>query len=204
MDRETRMNKMKYTKHIVGLIAVSLLAACGKEEPPPEASAAESAPKVVKPASEPKDDPSEKMARAVGGGKPGAAVDIRYEFAAKPEVGKPVQVEVALVPSAGVDAMDVTFTGMEGITLAGELQASFESVKPGELYKHSLSVLANQGGVYYITASVNTQIGGATLSRTFAVPFVAGTAPAQKKPEPVTDGSGQAVQPMQAEEPTDP
>lgn len=193
---------MKHTKHMIGLIAVSLLAACSKDDvPPPEAAPAAVTPPVATPAPAETADPSEKMARAVGGGKPGAAVDIRYEFEGKPEVGKPVQVEVALIPSAGVDAMDVTFTGMDGITLAGPLQASFADVKAGESYKHSLSVLANQAGVFYITASVNTQIGGATLGRTFAVPFVAGTAPVQKKPEPVTDGSGQPVQPMQAEEP---
>ena len=194
---------MKHMRHVPGLIAVLMLSACGGGDAPPqeEAAAAAPAPKPAPAVAAAPADPSDKMARAVGSGKPGAAVDIRYEFAARPEVGKPVQVEIALVPSAGVDSMDATFTGMDGITLAGGSQATYSTVKAGEAYKHSLSVMADRNGVYYITVSVNTQIGGATLGRTFAIPFVAGAAPVQQKPQPATDASGQAVQPMQAQEP---
>jgi hypothetical protein len=183
-----------------------ILSACGSDESPPAAAsttdvAKPAAPKPVTPAVA---DGTEKMARAVGNGKPGAAVDIKYEFASKPEVGKPVQLEVALIPSAGVDSLEATFSGMEGITLAGPLTASVTSAKAGEPFKHSLSVLANQNGVFYITVSVNTQISGATLGRTFSIPFVAGNlAAVQQKPQTTTtDGAGQPVKPMKAKETT--
>lgn len=143
------------------------------------------------------------MARAVGNGKPGAAVDIKYEFVAKPEVSKPVELEVVLIPTAGVDAMEASFSGMDGITLAGTLTASFTAVKAGEPYKHTLSVLADRNGVFYITVSVNTQISGATLGRTFAIPFVAGTAPLQQKSAPATDAAGEPIQSLPAQETTD-
>lgn len=140
------------------------------------------------------------MARAVGNGKPGAAADIKYEFAARPEAGKPVELQVALIPSAGVDSLEATFSGMDGITLAGPLTASIASPKAGEPHTHTLSVLAERNGVYYITVAVSTQISGATLGRTFAIPFVVGTQLAQQKPAPATDASGKAVEPMKAQE----
>lgn len=191
---------MKLGRTLSWVAALALLAACGSDPEPEAAATAAVTPVRAKPAAPAKEDPTAQMARAVGNGKPGAAVDIKYDFAARPEVGKPVELQVALIPSAGVDAMDVAFTGMDGITLAGTLTASFGAVKAGETYKHALSVLADRNGVFYITASVNTQIGGASLGKTFSIPFVVGNAPVQQKAAPARDASGQPVEPMPAQE----
>jgi len=185
----------------IALAAAALLAACDSE-PAPEAVAntPKPAPAVVsKPAVAP-NDPVAKMARAVGNGKPGAAVDIRYEILARPEVGKPVEINVALLPGPGVDSMEATFGGMEGITLAGSLQASFSNVKAGESYKHTLSLLPDRNGVFYITVSVSAVMGGTTMGRTFSLPFAVGKTPVQQKAAPAVDAQGQAVQVMQATE----
>jgi len=187
---------------VAALAALTVtLAACGSD-PEPEAKPV-TAPQQAqaKPVARAA-DPTAKMARAVGNGKPGAAVEIKYEFGARPEAGRPVEVEVVLIPSAGVDAMDATFSGMEGITLAGNLTASFTEVKPGEPYSHTFSLLPEHNGVFYVTVTVNTQIGGATLGRTFSIPFVVGDAAGQQKPKvaPAKDASGQPIEPMKAEE----
>jgi hypothetical protein len=199
---------MTYLRHFLLVAALTLLSACGSGSSDNSAanSAPAAAPKTVvqqKPTPAVV-DPVDKMPRAVGNGKPGAAVDIKYEFTAKPEVGKPVELQIALIPNAGVDSMQATFSGMDGITLAGELTASVSNTKTGEPYKHSLSVLVNRSGVYYITVAVNTQISGASLGRTFAIPFVAGSAAEAQKPQaaPTKDATGQAIQPMKAQETT--
>lgn len=184
-----------------------LLGACGSDDantqaaqPPRPAPAA--APKPVPAAKPATADPTEKMAHAVGNGKPGAAVDIRYEFQSKPEVGKPTQIEVAFIPNAGTDALSATFTGMDGITVAGQLSAHFDKLEQGKPYKHTISLLPEAAGVYYITVSVETQISGASLGRTFSIPFVVGDVQAQQKPKapPQKDSTGQAIQPMKAKE----
>ena len=198
---------MNYARKIWCISAFAMLSACGSDpEPPPPASPATAPAQAAQtqPTAATQADPTEKMGRAVGSGKPGAAVDIKYEFASRPEPGKPVQLDVALIPSAGVDSMTARFSGMEGITLAGGLTAEYASVQPRQPYKHSVSVLADKAGVFYITVSVDTVIGGATLGRTFAIPFVAGTGQItqQKTNVPVTDASGQPVEPMKAEETT--
>lgn len=192
----------------VCLVAISclLLGACGSDEATQVAQQPVTpAPATPKPAPAAKPavvDPTDKMARAVGNGKPGAAVEIRYEFQSKPEVGKPIQVEVAFIPNAGTDALTATFTGMEGITVAGELTAHFDKMEQGKPYKHTISLLPEAAGVYYVTVSVETQIGGSTLGRTFSIPFVVGDIQVQEKPKapPQKDATGQAVQPMKAKE----
>lgn len=192
----------------VCLVAISclLFGACGSDDATQvaqqPATPAPAAPKPAPAAKPAAADPTDKMARAVGNGKPGAAVEIRYEFQSKPEVGKPIQVEVAFIPNAGTDALTATFTGMEGITVAGELTAHFDKLEQGKPYKHTISLLPEAAGVYYVTVSVETQIGSSTLGRTFSIPFVVGDIQVQEKPKapPQKDATGQAVQPMKAKE----
>ncbi len=194
---------MSQTRTCLWAAALALLAACGSDPQPESAAAAAARSAPAQSATPAKEDPTAQMARAVGNGKPGAAVDIRYEFMARPEAGKPIELQVALVPTAGVDAMDVAFSAMDGITLAGTLSASFNEVKAGEPYKHSISVLPDRNGVFYVTAAVNTQMGGASLAKTFSIPFVVGAAKPQQKPAaPAQDAAGQPVEPMQAQETT--
>jgi hypothetical protein len=187
-------------------IALTLLSACGSEDATPQANQppAKSAPVASKPpATKPAAaESTEKMARAIGNGKPGASVDIRYEIQSKPEVGKPTAIEVAFIPNAGTDALTATFTGMEGITVAGQLAAHFDKLEQGKPYKHTISLLPEAAGVYYVTVSVETELGASSLSRTFSIPFVVGDLQAEQKPKapPQKDASGQAIQPMKAKE----
>jgi hypothetical protein len=198
MKRSTRplptsLPKLLMAAPIAGLL---LLGACSSE-PDPDASAALPAPKPVTSA-----PPDETMtfAKAVSDGKPGAAVTIRYEFSSKPNAGTPTDLDIAFIPNAGVDSLEATIGGMEGITLAGQQTASFSAVESGKAYRHKLSVLPDRSGVYYITVSVNTQIAGSSLSRTFSIPFVVGQVSVQQKAEPQRDAKGEAIEPMKAQE----
>jgi hypothetical protein len=189
-----RMNRPATLLAIAGLA----LAACGSE-PEPGAAGATTQPGQASVA-----DPMARMARAVGNGKPGAAVQIRYDFASRPAVGTPTELQIALVPNAGVDAMDVFVSGMDGVTLAGTLSASFTEVEPSKPYMHTVSVLPDRSGVFYLTVVATTQIGNQNLSRTFSIPFVVGNVPAQQKAAPQTDAAGEPIQPAKAQETTKP
>jgi hypothetical protein len=189
---------MKRNIVVLGILSVAL-AACGSESQP-EANVSPNPTATVAKASK-AGDPMAGMARAVGNGKPGASVDIKYEFQAKPEVGKPVQLDIALIPSSGVSAMDVVVAGMEGVSLTGTLTQTFTDVKAGEPYKHQLTVLPQTTGVFYVTVTATTHIGSATMGRTFNIPFVVGTVLPQEKPAaPQKDATGQPIQPMPATE----
>jgi hypothetical protein len=179
----------------VPMATLALLGACSSE-PEPEAAAPAPAKAAVATAG----DETATFAKAVSDGKPGAAVGIRYEFNGKPTIGTPTELDVAFIPSAGVDSLEATLSGMDGITLAGPLTASFNSVESGKAYRHKLSVLPDRTGVFYITVSVNTQIAGSSLNRTFSIPFVVGQPAVQQKPAPAKDAKGEAIEPMQAEE----
>jgi hypothetical protein len=189
-----RMNRLAIFVSIAGLV----LAACGSEpDPDPAAALPKPAAKPAPPA-----DPTLRMAQAVGNGKPGAAVVIRYEFASKPAVGTPTELQLAFIPQAGVDSLEIVVSGMDGVTLSGPLTASFAEVAASKPYMHTVTVLPDRAGVFYLTVAATTQIGNQSLSRTFSVPFAVGNVPAQQKAAPQTDASGQAVQPARAQETT--
>jgi hypothetical protein len=186
----------------IPMATLAVLGACSSD-PDPQAAAPAKGPAKPTVAAAPNDETAT-FARAVGDGKPGAAVNIRYEFSGKPTIGVPTELDVAFVPSAGVDSMEVTLGGMDGITLAGPLTATFNSVEAGKAYRHKVSVLPDRTGVFYVSASVNTQIAGSGLNRTFAIPFVVGQPVTQEKAAPAKDAKGESIKSMPAEESTEP
>ena len=189
---------MNYSTHLI-LAALIALAGCSSEPEPEQASAPAPAPasQAAKPA-----DPVAAMARAVGNGKPGAAVELRYEMLAKPEVGKVTQLELAFIPSASVQGLTATIGGMEGLTVSGDLEVSFPQVEQGKPYTHKVSLLPDRAGVYYLTVSVNSQMSGTSMGRTFSIPLVVGDVQAQQKAQvpPPKDATGQPIESMRAEE----
>lgn len=155
------------------------------------------------------DEATSRMARAVGAAKPGAAVDIRYEILSKPAVGVPVTMEIVLVPNAGVDSLDAKISGMDGVTLAGDLSMHFDKVEAGKSYRHTVSLLPDRTGIFYITVTATTQIHGQGLARTFSIPFAVGEAVAQQKAQAPAgdaarqvsrDATGEAIESMPAQE----
>lgn len=186
----------------VSMASLMLLGACGSDSEPEVAAAPAPTPVQSKPTTVAEATAS--FAKAVGDGKPGAAVTIRYDFGNKPAVGAPTDLDLAFIPNAGVDSLEATVSAMDGITLAGSLTPSFTGVEAGKPYRHKVSVLPDRTGVFYITVSVNTQIAGSSLNRTFAIPFVVGQPAPKAKPEPARNAKGEAIQPMQAVESSTP
>jgi hypothetical protein len=187
-------------KHLTALLLGTLLiglSACGSESEPEPTAAAPTSTKAAAPRP---DDATARMARAVGSGKPGAAVDLRYEFKGKPDVGVPTELDVAIVPSVGVDSMHALISGMDGISVTGELQTNFPEVEPGKPYMRKVTVVPERSGVYYITATITTEIGTSSLARTFAIPFVVGNVQPAQKPAPAKDAKGEAIESMPAKE----
>lgn len=147
-------------------------------------------------------DPTLKMARAVTSGKPGAAVDLKYDMGSKPEAGVPTEVKLALIPSASADRLTYKITGMEGLTLAGSLEGTIDKPESGKAYEHAFSLLPDHTGIFYATVTVMMESAGSQMGRTFSVPLLVGTVSAEQKPKPAPpkDAKGQPIEPMKAQE----
>jgi lipoprotein-anchoring transpeptidase ErfK/SrfK len=181
-----------------------MLAACGGggEDPTAPVPASPEG-KPTAPAARPRaaaETVDPKLATAVASGKTAAGVDLKYDLPAKPAPGQDFQVALVLLPRVPADALEVAVTGIEGLTVVSGAEARFEKVQSGETHTATVTVRAGRPGLYYlgVSAKMITQV--QTEARAFSVPVVVGSVAAAGKTAPATDASGQAVEPMPAEE----
>lgn len=187
----------------LGIMLFAFLASFGcHSESNSEQTPAPHAKKAPLPKKQEPVDPLANMAQAVNSGKPGAAVDLRYDIQGKPQVGVPVEIELALVPQVDAESMNVHIGGMDGLALSGDLDPTTTAPKFQEAVKYRFTATPAREGVFYATVTANLVHNGVAMSRTFSVPMVVGAASAAQKPAatPKHDAAGQPIQSMPAEE----
>ena len=189
------------------MLAVVLTAACGGgDDEGREAKTDAAAPSkqdqgaAVTPAVKPADPAEARMATAVTDGKASAPIDLLYDIPAKPAVGQPFTVELAVKPRQPGDALDIEVGDSQGITIDGERMARFLAVEAGKAYTFKLQVQGNAPGLYYISVVAKLSSKVQSESRAFSVPVVIGTPVAAEKPTPQKDAGGQPVESMPAKE----
>ncbi len=137
------------------------------------------------------------LANAVAVGKTAAAVDLKYNLAARPALGQPFEVELVFLPRVAADTLEVQATGMPGLVVAGGAEAKFSQVVAGEKYAAKVLIQVAEPGLYYVGVTAKLVNKVQTDSRTFSVPVVVGQLPAVEKPAPAAVGAnagGEAVE----------
>jgi hypothetical protein len=190
-------------------VLASLAVACGGGD---EKSAAETAPpaEAAKAAKQAAADAAKAaaddgLANAVAVGKTAAAVDLKYNLAARPALGQPFEVELVFVPRVAADALEVQATGMPGLVVAGGAAAKFDQVVAGEKYAAKVLLQVTEAGLYYVGVTAKLVNKVQTDSRTFSVPVVVGELPAVEKPTAAAmdaNSGGEAVEASKAVETT--
>lgn len=189
---------------ILALAALcALLAACGGGDDEvaattPATSADAGGTAGAAPPAESPDD--KRMANAVVTGKTSAPVNLKFDILAKPDVGTPFEIELALLPRLAADTLDVEVTGIPGLTVVSGGTHRFEKVLAGDRHLAKVLVQADQPGIYYVNvvARMITQV--QTEARTFSLPVVIGTVAPAAKTEPQRDAAGEAIESLPAVE----
>jgi hypothetical protein len=192
------------------LLAGALVTGCGGGDGDKEAAQAAKAAKRAKaeanegtaataPASAA--EKQSRLADAVVDSKTTAPVDMKYDLLARPELGVPFEVELTFSPRLPAEAIEVEINDAPGLTIVGEKVAKFTPVEAGQTYTTKVLVQGDKPGLYYVgvVARMSTQV--QTETRVFAVPVVIGNPVTAQKPAVAKDATGQAVQPMRAQEP---
>jgi hypothetical protein len=141
-----------------------------------------------------------RMATAVADSKTSAPIDLLYDLPAKPEVGQPFTLELAVKLRVPADTLDLEIGDSPGITIDGERMARFPNVEAGTPYTFKVQARGDAAGLYYITVIAKLATSVQSEGRAFSVPVVVGSPVAQQKPAPQTDASGQAVESLPAKE----
>ncbi|MGH8258377.1 MAG: hypothetical protein ACREUG_01655 [Steroidobacteraceae bacterium] len=115
------------------------------------------------------------LVAAVGSDKSNVPVDVRFALRQRPEVGKPVELDVQITPSAPLGKVVTTFHADDGLTIqAGG--AATESVRPepGVPLSRTLTIVAQRDGIFYVKATVLVDAGADSIARTFTIPIIGG------------------------------
>jgi hypothetical protein len=143
------------------------LSACGSKEESQVAAPIQPVKREQTP-----DDPTAKMARAVPIGGATAPVNIKYEILNKPIVGKPIEIDLAVIPTQGADSMTVTYAGSSGLTLSTDAAPPIDVVKTGQAERLKISAQAQQDTVFYVTVTATVYVAGTSSARVFAIPII--------------------------------
>jgi hypothetical protein len=172
---------------VAAAVVVALLSGCNKAEEAAVASTAkaDSGSKNVNARAIRSD-----MVSAVSGGKAGPPVTLKFALNQRPLVGEPIDVEVALIPVSPLDRLFVRFQPSSGLTLVkGGESPEYENPPTGQPIAHVVTVMANNDGIFYITAAVVADAPDLSLTRTFSIPVIAGNGISAPAPKPTAQAA---------------
>lgn len=185
------------------LVLVAAQAGCGGSDDAdqPASTSKKKSPAATKPAPGPQGEDA--LANAVVVGKTVAPVMLKYDLAAKPQVGQPFEIALTFMPRQAADALEAEITGMPGLTVVTGGAARFEPVEHNGRYVTKVLANADAEGLYYIGIVAKMVSKVQTEARAFSVPVVVGKAAANlEKPAPATDSKGEAIEELPAKETT--
>jgi hypothetical protein len=178
-------------KNRLAIIAVSafVLAACGsKEEDNAAAPVAAPVKRVVAPA-----DPTADMAIAPADDKKGDGdLIVKYTLPSPPQVGKPLEVELAFVSTVELAAATLSYAAQPGVQLSGDVSGSLPALKTGQAERRKVTLTPQKAGITYISVSVATGQAPDVTMRAFSVPLVVsdGATPPKTSPAPAAKKAG--------------
>jgi hypothetical protein len=107
-----------------------------------------------------------------------AVVDLKFELKSRPEVGKPLTIDVALLPTVNTDVMNITYLAADGLTVQPTpMPSKYERVQAGSVYRNQAIVTPKENGVFSLSAIVMVQTATGDVTRTFSIPVVIGAPP---------------------------
>jgi hypothetical protein len=163
---------------IIAILA-ALTAACDKDSQPAPATTSAAPAGAPAPGASEAEEATRGMVSGVAAGRAAdAPVDLKFEVKSRPEVGKPVTIDIALLPKVATEAMNITYLATEGLTVQPTTMPSkYERVQAGSLYRNQATVVPKERGVFSLSAIVMLQTETGDVTRTFSIPIVIGAPP---------------------------
>jgi hypothetical protein len=153
-------------------VLLAVLCGCGKTEHADSAPAA-SAPAIKKPA-----DAGEpalaNMVSAVASGKPSRDIELKFDLRERPVVGEPVDIDLAIITAQDLDRVYANFQAGEGLELTkGAKTPEIAHPAAGVPIAHTLTVVPQHEGVFYVSAVVLADSPAQSVTRSFSIPLIA-------------------------------
>jgi hypothetical protein len=116
------------------------------------------------------------MVTAVSSARSTTPINMKFALSARPVVGTPVTLTVALIPAPGVaiNHIQASFQPGDGLQLLTDRVLEVSGPDAGQLLEQQLSVVPQQAGVLLLNATVLVDTDGGSLARGYTIPMIAG------------------------------
>jgi hypothetical protein len=120
------------------------------------------------------------MVAAVSSAHTNTPISMRFALSARPVIGTPLIVRVALVTATDVaiNHIRASFQPGDGLQLQVERNLDISDPGAGAVIEQELSVVPQQAGVLSLNATVVVDLDGGSLARSYSIPLIAGDNPA--------------------------
>jgi hypothetical protein len=120
------------------------------------------------------------MVAAVSSAHTNTPISMRFALSARPVIGTPLIVRVALITATDVAISHVraSFQPGDGLQLQAERNLDISEPGAGAVIEQELSVVPQQAGVLSLNATVVVDMDGGSLARSYSIPLIAGDNPA--------------------------
>jgi hypothetical protein len=114
------------------------------------------------------------MVTAVNSAHSNTPISMKFRLSARPVVGTPLQVEIALIPAAdaSINRIHASFQPGDGLQLPGDHTIDVDDPGAGAVIEQQVSVVPQQTGVLNLNATVMVDTDGGTLARSYSIPLV--------------------------------
>jgi hypothetical protein len=159
------------------LVLAALLWGCGSSQNAPDAAGAQAQHAALQKALKSAGPDSRNMVSAVA--DPNAShvpVQVKFELKGRPDVGQPVEVDIAVRPVSGtVDRITGVVEGDDGLDiLDGNQIPAMDRPAEGVTVKHTVKVKAKRNGIFTMTTKLSVEAGGQNTPESFSIPLIVG------------------------------
>ena len=161
------------------LAAAALFSGCGWHSSSDGATAQSGTKSLAKKPVNPAEEISRNMVSAVASNKPSTLpVQVKFELRDRPDVGRPVALDLAIVPmSASVDRVFGKVEGEDGLELVeGAEIAASDRPQEGVPIRHSVKVLPKRAGIFMVRAALTVDAAGVSSTESYSIPLIADAA----------------------------
>jgi hypothetical protein len=167
---------MRIATRCAALILASafVLGGCGSGKSPIGPIMARHLPPVKKPVVAGPTPPSDMVAAVAASKDSSARVSVRFDLRHRPQVAQPLDLDLVILPSAGLDRVSGKVEAGDGLELVSGADIP-PTDRPAEdvPISHSIRVVPKREGVLTLSAIVSSESGGVPSSQTFSVPLIA-------------------------------
>jgi hypothetical protein len=115
------------------------------------------------------------MVAAVADAKAGSArVSVRFDLRARPQVAQPLDLNMVILPSAGLDRISGKIEAGDGLELVSAADIP-PADRPAEEVpiSYSIRVVPRREGVLTLRTVISSESGGVPITQTFSIPLIA-------------------------------